>query len=166
MVEVGLVGEDDPVELIEGEIVEKMPQNFPHIYGIRALADALRAVFVEGFDVSQQLPIRTLDSVPEPDVLVLCGSYRDFKRRYPEPHEVEIVGEVADASRLANDRTEKLRVYARAGLGEYWILNVVDGQLEVHRNPLPTGAYGEVRIYGASDEVRGVRVADLLLSEA
>lgn len=166
LVELGVIGEDDPFELIEGEIVEKMAPNFPHIYGIRALAEALRAVFGMGFDVSQQLPIRTPDSVPEPDVLVLRGSYRDFARRYPEPHEVEIVAEVADALRLANDRTEKLRLYARAGLGEYWILNLVDRQMEVHRGPLATGAYGEVRVYGPSDEVRGVRVADLLPPEA
>lgn len=165
LVELGVIGEDDPFELIEGEIVEKMSQNFPHIAGIRALAEALRAVFGEGFDVSQQLPIRTSDSVPEPDVLVLRGSWRDYARRFPEPHEVEIVAEVADVSRLTNDRREKLRVYARAGFPEYWIVNLVDRQLEVHRGPLPTGAYGEVRVFGPEETVRGVRVADLLPPE-
>ena len=166
LVEMHLIGPEDRVELLEGEIVEKMGQNLPHITGIRAMVAALRAVYGEGHDVNAQLPVRTPDSVPEPDVLVLKGSWRDYASRHPEPHEVALVGEVADASRLANDRTEKLRIYARAGFGEYWILNLVDRQLEVHRLPLATGTYGEARVYGPSDEVGGVRVADLLPPEA
>lgn len=162
LVELNLVGPKDRVELLEGEILQKMDLGFPHIAGIRALVEALRAIFAEGHDINAQLPIRTPDSVPEPDVLVLKGSWRDYVRRHPEAHEVILVCEVADATRLANDRTEKLRIYAHAGFGEYWILNLVDRQLEVHQKPLSNGAYGEVQIYGEADSVRGLRVADLL----
>lgn len=162
LVELNLIGPEDRVELLEGEIVEKMGQDFPHIAGIRSLAEALREVFGKGFDVSQQLPIRTPDSVPEPDVLVLKGSWRDYASRHPEPHEVILVAEVADVSRLTNDRRQKLGIYARAGFGEYWILNLVDRQLEVHLSPLPSGAYGEVKIYSEDDSIRGLKVGDLL----
>jgi Uma2 family endonuclease len=161
----GHIGPEDRVELLEGEIVEKLGQDFPHISGIRALAEALRAIFAAGFDVSQQLPLRTGTSVPEPEVLVLQGFWRDYVRRYPEPHEVVLVAEVADESRLSNDRTQKHRIYASAGFGEYWILNLVDRQLEVHRKPLASGTYSKTRVYqeDATLEIGGgtLKVADL-----
>ena len=162
--ESGHIGPDERVELLEGEIVEKMSQNLPHIDGLRALASALRAVFGGGFDVSQQTPIRTLDSVPEPDVVVLRGEWRAFVGRNPEPNEVLLVAEVADSS-LSDDRTRKSRIYARAGFAAYWILNVADRQLEVHESPVG-GVYTEVFAFQedavVTIEGREIRVADLL----
>ena len=148
----GFIGPDERVELLEGEIITKMSQNHPHIDAVRAVARALRAAFGEGFDVSQQLPIQTPDSVPEPDVMVLRGEWESFKGRNPRPEGIVVVVEVADTS-LAYDRSEKSRIYAHAGFGEYWILNLVDQQLEVRQKPLSSGVYSEVRIYGADASV-------------
>ena len=162
--ESGHIRPDERVELLEGEIVEKMSQNFPHIDGVRLLVDALRAAFGLGFNVSAQLPVRTPDSVPEPDAMVLRGTARDFIGRFPKPEEIVLVAEVADSS-LPDDRARKSRIYARAGFAEYWILNVVDRQLEVHRAPAG-GVYGEILVcrsdFAVTIEGREIRVADLL----
>lgn len=167
--EAGFVGIDERVELLEGEIVNKMGQNPPHITSIRASIEALRIAFGEGFDINSQLPIETADSAPEPDFLVLKGSWRDYINRFPQAHEVVLVGEVADESRLAFDRTTKLRIYARAGFAEYWIVNLVDRRLEVYRQPLPEGLYGDIKFLGLDEEVLPLResatpikVADLI----
>lgn len=146
-------GPDERVELLEGEIVEKMGQNPPHVAGVRALAAALRIVFGNGFDVSQQLPIATPDSVPEPDVLVVRGNWRDYISRYPQADEVILVGEVADHSRLMHDREIKLRIYAHAGFAEYWIVNLVDRRLEVYRRPQPDGLFGDVTFFAPGESV-------------
>lgn len=165
IVAAGILGPDDRVELLEGEIIEKMPQDFPHINGIEFLVEALRAAFNSGFYVRSQMPQRTPDSVPEPDVLLLKGSHRDFVGRFPNPEEIVLVVEVSNTT-LDTDRRRKLGIYARAGFVEYWILNVADRQLEIHRNPLPSGVYAEARILGEGETVtiegREVRVADFL----
>lgn len=165
MCETGIVRPEDRVELLQGEIIEKMGQDFPHIDGVTFLVEALRAVLGAGFHVRSQLPLRTEDSVLEPDVLVLRGTHRDYVGRYPKPEEVALVAEVANTT-LKSDRLQKSGIYARAGFGEYWILNVADRQLEIHRNPLSSGIYGEVRVYRADESVqiegRSLPVADLL----
>jgi Uma2 family endonuclease len=77
-----------------------------------------------------------------------------------------MVGEVGDESRLRYDRTTKLGIYARAGFPEYWILNLVDRRLEVHRRPLPGGIYGDVRYYEESDVVEvGTDSAKIAVAE-
>lgn len=164
-IEVGVFGPDDRVEMLEGEIIQKMPQDFPHIDGIRLLVEVLREILGLNYHVNAQLPILTLDSVPEPDIMVLRGRARDFLGRYPVPEEIALVAEVSNTT-LTTDRRRKVGIYARANFAEYWILNVADRQLEVHRTPLPTGIYADSHIYGADATVtiegREVRVADLL----
>ena len=162
-VEAGVFGPDDRVEMLEGEITEKMGQDFPHIDGIRFLIAALRIALGPRFDVNAQLPLRTPDSVPEPDAYVLRGTARDFVGRYPEPHEVVLVAEVSNTS-LARDREQKARIYAHAGFAEYWILNVADRQLETHRSPLPSGVYGESRVY-REDEPAPLNGATILVAD-
>ncbi len=165
MVEAGILGPDDRVELLEGEIISKMGQDFPHIDGIAFLVEALRATLSVGFHIRSQLPLRTSDSIPEPDVYVLRGTARDFVGRFPNAEEVVLVAEVANTT-LKGDREKKAGIYARAGFAEYWILNVADRQLEIHREPLTTGVYAETRIHGADSTVtlqgRELPVADLL----
>ncbi len=100
---------------------------------VRMVEEALRGVFRGGWDVRSQLPIALdPDSEPEPDLSVVPGSFRDYPNAHPT--NPVLVVEVADTS-LALDRGEKAALYARAGIREYWIVDLVNGQLVVHRDP-------------------------------
>lgn len=140
LAEVGILRPDEHVELIEGEIVEMTLQHSRHATAIRLVEDALRAVFREGYDVRAQLPL-ALDaySEPEPDVAVVPGRPRDYADAHPTS--AVLVVEIADTT-LAFDRETKASVYAKAGIPEYWIVNLTDRQLEIHREPGPIPALG------------------------
>ena len=124
---------DERLELLEGLLLVKEPQSSAHMTAVRLVEEALRAAFGTGWDVRPQGPI-ALDrrSEPEPDVSVVRGSPRDYREAHPTSP--VLVVEVALAS-LRLDRTRKCRAFARAGVPEYWILNLVDRALEVHREP-------------------------------
>lgn len=131
--DLGAFGFEMRLELIEGEIIRKMPQNEPHAWTIQAVTEALRSVFAAGHSVRTQLPlVFGLRSKPEPDIAVVVGSFNDYKRRHLTT--AVLVVEVSDST-LALDRTTKAALYARAGVEDYWIVNLPDGVLEVHRQP-------------------------------
>ena len=133
MIGAGILHEDEPIELIEGRLIVAEPQNTPHAKAIELVADALRAAFGPGWRIRVQLPIALEpDSEPEPDVSVVAGSPRDDREDHPS-HPALVV-EVADTS-VRLDRAVKARVYARGGIPEYWIVNLVARVLEVHRHP-------------------------------
>jgi Uma2 family endonuclease len=171
MAEVGLFS-GRRVELIRGEIIEMSPQHSPHATGIRLTDRALRRIFVSGWVVSVQMPLALgLDSDPEPDVSVVFGSVRDFTASHPTS--AVLVVEVAETS-LDYDR-EKGGLYAEAGVEDYWIVNVLDRELEVYRGPRkdPSHVYGSTfatkTILRSGDTVSplaapraSIRVADLL----
>ncbi|HLK56186.1 MAG TPA: Uma2 family endonuclease [Chthonomonadaceae bacterium] len=133
LIDLGVFTPDDRLELLEGEIVYKMPQNTPHSTGIRLSEKLLNRIFAEGYDVRAQLPLAVSDdSEPEPDIAVVLGDVRDYEVEHPTT--AVLVIEVADST-LMTDRKIKARLYARAGVLEYWIVNLNDRVLEVHRNP-------------------------------
>ncbi len=138
--EAGFFGEDR-VELLDGEIWTLPPQKTPHFSAIEAAADLLGEAFGDGHTVRRQGPM-TLDdgTEPEPDVLVAPGSRLDYEDHHPTPPEVRLLVEISDAT-LAKDRGKKAADYARAGITDYWIVNLVNRQLEVYRDPglLPEG---------------------------
>lgn len=154
------------VELVEGVIYEMSPQNGRHAAGIRGVEEALRAIFRQGFDVRTQLPLALgSHSEPEPDVAVVPGGWRD----YPDSHPTTavLIFEVSDSSSF-HDRQRKGGVYARAGIPEYWLLDVVAQRLEVYRDP-GAGVYQTRLLLEAGDTVSPlaspgapVAVADLL----
>lgn len=132
LIELGVLGHGDPVELIEGRMLVAEPQNNPHAIAIELVVDALRAVFGRGWRIRVQLPLGLdPDSEPEPDVVVLRGVPRDSG---DHPSTAELVVEIADSS-LRYDRLIKGRVFARAGIAEYWIVNLVTRTVEVYRQP-------------------------------
>jgi Uma2 family endonuclease len=134
MVEAGILGPEDRVELIEGEILSMSPQKSPHATGVQLAGDLLRALLRPGFVVRNQLPLAlATDSEPEPDVAVVEGSPRDYRDAHPST--ALLIVEVAEAS-LAYDRTVKKALYAACGIPEYWIVNLIEGVLEVHREPV------------------------------
>jgi Uma2 family endonuclease len=166
MVDLGILGPEARVELIEGEILTMSPQKSAHATGVQLAGDALRAAFGRGFVVRTQLPLALgVDSEPEPDVAVVAGSPRDFRAAHPAT--ALLVVEVAEAS-LDFDRAVKRALYAGAALAEYWIVDLHERRLEVHREPRG-GDYRERRVLRPEDAVAPVarprsslRVADLL----
>jgi Uma2 family endonuclease len=138
LIEKGVFGTEDRIELLGGALVVREPQGSPHAMGIRMAEEALRRVFAAGWDVRGQLPVALDDdSEPEPDISVVPGSFRDYRHGHP-PRAVLIV-EVAESS-LALDRALKGSLYARARVPDSWIVNLVERVLEVHRDPAPDAA--------------------------
>jgi Uma2 family endonuclease len=147
MIATGTLNEDDPVELLEGWLVTKMPKYPPHTYATEESAELIRDVLPHGYFVRRQDPITTTDSEPEPDISIIKGSRQDYKLRHPTPNEIVLVVEVADST-LRRDRTVKQRIYAGASIPVYWLLNLNEKQLEVYTKPIPTEKrYDEKTVY-------------------
>jgi len=133
LIEMGVFQPGEPIELIGGDLMVAEPQGAEHYTAIRKSAKALEAAFGPGWEVRTQGPIGLDDeSEPEPDVAVVPGSPNDYRRVHPSRPVLTL--EVADSS-LAIDRGHKGSLYARAGLADYWVLNLIDRTLEVYRAP-------------------------------
>jgi Uma2 family endonuclease len=125
------------VQLVEGEILEMTPQGPGHATAIQLAGDALHAAFAPGFGVRMQLPLALgTDSEPEPDVAIVRGAPRDYRDHHPRT--AELVVEVSDST-LDFDRGRKSRVYAAAGIPEYWLIDLGARLLEVFREPTEAG---------------------------
>ena len=132
----------EPVELIGGQLVVAEPQGSYHATAIGAVDDALRAALPPGWVVRAQMPVALDDeSEPEPDLAVVPGERADYRADHPA--RPALVVEVAESS-LAFDREDKSSLYARGGVHDYWIVNLVERVLEVYRDPGPdpTAPYG------------------------
>lgn len=126
--------EDRHVEMIRGVIYE-MTINAPHSVASELAHEALRIGFGAGWHVRNGNPLDTgRRSLLQPDMAVVAGAIRDFARSHPTT--AALIVEISDTT-LRKDRTIKAHLYAQAGLPDYWILNLVDRQLEVHRDPGP-----------------------------
>ena len=134
MINHGILVDDDPVELLEGWLVTKMPKNPRHRAATRLTTNTLERVVPDDWYVDSQEPITTSDSEPEPDIVVVQGDTRQYLDRHPGPRELALVVEVADAT-LQRDRTLKKRLYAAARVPVYWIVNLRDSVLEAHSDP-------------------------------
>ncbi len=133
----GLIDEDDPLELLDGLLLVKEPQASPHRTAVLLAAKALERAFGEGWFIQTQSPIILDDrSEPEPDVCVIRGTPRDYLGAHPT--RPALVIEVAQSG-LALARGRKAAAYARAGIADYWIVNLVDRTLEVYREPARPG---------------------------
>jgi Uma2 family endonuclease len=155
LTEIGILTEDDNLELLEGYLVNKMSRNPPHDCAIHLMAGAMMAANVKEWCVRVKSAITLADSEPEPDVTLARGSARTFAAHHPSPSEIGVVVDVADST-LLGDRSDKGRIYSRAGIGSYWIVNLIDRQIEVYEQPSgPTAApaYGKTTIYRPGDSV-------------
>jgi Uma2 family endonuclease len=154
LIDLGVFQPGEDIELIGGELMVAEPQGAPHYTAIRKTAKALEAAFGPGWEVRTEGPIGLDDeSEPEPDVAVVPGAPDDYARAHPSRPALTV--EVAESS-LALDRQRKGSLYARAGLPDYWVLNLVDRVLEVYREPAPDSAapfgwrYGRSEVFEAS----------------
>ena len=134
LIDSGIIYEGEPVELLEGYLVEKGMRNPPHDGGFRRLTSRLPRLLPAGWVLCVQCAISLKDSEPEPDGAVVRGDETSYDSRLPEASDFGIAIEVSDST-LAFDRQDKGRIFARAGIPEYWIINIPDRQIEVHTLP-------------------------------
>jgi Uma2 family endonuclease len=154
MVEAGILTAADKVELLENYVVLKMAKNPPHDGTIDLVKEAL-AKLPTGWMLRVQQTVVLTDSQPEPDFAVVRGNARSFLARHPTAADVGLLIEVADSS-LLRDQRDKTRIYARAGIPIYWIINLVDRRVEVYTQPSgPTvaPAYGAFQTFQPGDSV-------------
>ena len=163
MIEVGVL-DGARAMFIHGEIVTMAAMKQPHAIGISQTLHELQRLFGSGFYVRVQMPLEQAGNDPEPDLAVLPGVPRDHQAM---PATALLVVEVADSSFYYDTRT-KAEIYAAAGLADYWVLDVVDRQLIVFREPTATG-YQSKQTLAETDTVSplaapsaAIRVADLL----
>ncbi|MBD0340940.1 MAG: Uma2 family endonuclease [Microcoleus sp. Co-bin12] len=135
IIQAGILTDDDSVELLEGWLVFKMPKNPPHRATTRLVRTALENILPAGWYVDSQVPITLSNSEPEPDIVVVRGETRQYLDRHPGAEDIAIIIEVSDTT-LQRDRTVKKRIYAGAGISIYWIVNLVEEQVEVYSQPL------------------------------
>jgi Uma2 family endonuclease len=145
----------DEFELLDGRLVSTMGKGRLHVIAVRRLAAALKVIFGEDF-VDQEAPIDVssadLDvNEPEPDAVVLRRPALEILDRNPQPEEVRLVAEVA-ATSLTSDLGWKAGLYARAGIEEYWVVDLAARRLLVHREP-QGGRYAEVAVLGENEAV-------------
>lgn len=166
MIHTGILHSDTPVELLDGWLIEKMPKNPRHRATTRLLRRVLEALIPADWYVDSQEPITTADSEPEPDIVVVRGDTRDYLDRHPGPADLALVVEVADTT-LKRDRELKRVLYARAGIVCYWIVNLVDEQIEVYtqgesRQPVVYRRGAAVPVVVAGVQLGTVRVDEVL----
>ncbi|MEG5018335.1 MULTISPECIES: Uma2 family endonuclease [unclassified Microcoleus] len=135
IIKAGILTDDDSVELLEGWLVFKMPKNPPHRVTTRLVRTALENILPPGWYVDSQEPITLSNSEPEPDIVVVRGDTRQYLDRHPGAEDIALIIEVSDTT-LQRDRTVKKQIYARAGIAIYWIVNLVEGLVEVYSQPL------------------------------
>ena len=136
LAKVGILKESDRVELINGEIITMSPINSPHGGMVNRLTRLLYHSLKEQVTITVQNPI-SIDnySEPEPDIVVANFDPDDYEKSHPRPADIQLVIEVADST-LEKDRSIKCPLYAKAGIKEYWIVDLVNQKIEIYREPV------------------------------
>ncbi len=171
LVREGILTTEDRCELIDGLLVAKAIQSPPHANAGTCLSYDLHDALPAGWRARCRGPITLATSEPEPDVTVIRGDLWAFDDRHPGPAEVGVVIEVSDEE-LDFDRTVKGRLYAEAGIPEYWIVNIEERIVEVYTSPNPTAdppAYATRTDYAVGQSVAlvldGTAVAQLPVAD-
>ena len=160
MIQSGILTENHDVELLEGWICQKLGPNPPHDCSLGKTTRVLNRVLPPQWIVRGQSAITTADSEPEPDIAVVPGPDDVYSTRHPLPTEIGMLVEISDSS-LSYDRDVKGPVYAGANIGYYWIINLVDRQIEVYTDP--TGPASAPQ-YRKRQDFRGSDVVPLILA--
>lgn len=159
MIELGMIDDYEKAEIIDGELVQKMTIGDAHAAAVNALNRFFSRNLPDSILVSVQNPLTLSEfDEPEPDI-VLADLTKYDGRRHPRPAEVIIAIEVSDVS-LRYDRNVKLPLYAEAGIGEVWIVNLPNQVIEIHREP-KLGIYQRVDIFAPGQAVESRALPDL-----
>lgn len=155
MIETGILHEGDPIELLDGWLVYKMTKNPPHETATGLIQDVIAPLLPKGWILRLQAPITLSDSEPEPDAAIVRGKRQDYAHHHPSASDVAVVIEVSDST-FQRDRELKQRIYARAGISAYWIVNLVEGQIEIYTRPQGAAgsfSYAERRVYHGAEQI-------------
>ncbi len=166
LVDAGVL-DDQQIELINGFLVRKTGKKPPHVIASEAARDELLPRLPQGWRLTIEAPVRIPDfDEPEPDLAIVRGTREEYADHHPEPADVGLLIEVADTT-LDRDRGEKQRAYARGGVPVYWLVNLVDRQLEIYTEPGPEGYRGH-RVLGPADHasatIGGQEIGPILVS--
>lgn len=164
----GTIADADRVELIEGLLVTKMGRNRPHIQAGNKGFWSLARILGPGWHVRKEDPVVVSEwSKPEPDLVVVRGKVADYDNRDVTAADVALVVEIADSS-LSADQNDMARAYAGGGIPVYWIVNLVDRQVEVYTGPGPAGC-AVTNVFGLDQDVPividGVEVGRIAVAE-
>ncbi len=155
MIQAGILQSGDPIELLEGWLVYKMTKKPPHQVSTGLTRNTLNGTVPKGWYIDTQVAITLQDSEPEPDVAIIRGQLEDYLTHHPTAKDVALVIEISDAT-LQRDQTFKQRVYASAKIPQYWIVNLVEGQIEVLSEPSGVGEdakYLQQKIFRGADSI-------------
>ena len=165
MGKVGILKEDDQVELINGEIIEMSPISSRHSSYVNRLNALLQNLLGDQYIISVQNPILIDDfSEPEPDLAILKWDDGFYENQHPGPKDILLLIEVALTS-INYEEEVKLPMYANAGIIEFWIINVEDQVIEVYRNP-DGHLYKIKEIYKTTDTINCVSLNKTLLANS
>jgi Uma2 family endonuclease len=155
LIELGMLTEDDNLELLEGYLVHKMSRNPPHDATIQKGMKRWLRLLPAGWDLRVQSAITLTDSEPEPDFAIVRGDENTYLTRHPSAADIGLVVEVSDST-LPGDRDDKGRIYAGAAIPCYWIVNLTDWQVEVYTlpsGPAPVPKFAQRVDYRPGDSV-------------
>jgi len=164
LIDTGFLGEDDCVHLLEGNMVLRIPPNPPHSNTVSTAIRMLIKVVPDAWQLRSEQPITLADSEPQPDMTLARGDHTTFRSRHPGPSDLGLVIEVSDTI-LSVDRSDMGRTYARSNLAVYWIINLIDRQVEVYTDPRPNDpvpAYATRTDYRSGDAVPLILDAQLV----
>ena len=165
LIKIGLLAEDERVELIEGELVEMSPINLSHVLVVNRLTYLLTQRLAQRAILSVQNPVRLGQrSMPQPDVALWRLRQDEYRSGLPGPEDILLIIEVADSS-VEYDQGGKSLLYARAGIQEYWIVNLPAQIVEVHRQPRD-GSYRSLLRLTVGDTADLLAFPDVTLSVA
>jgi Uma2 family endonuclease len=139
MSETGLLDPHERTELIAGQITLMVAKGTSHVTSLYLLVNTLRDKLGNSVLIRTQDPIQLDDlSEPEPDLAIVRGTVLDYATQHPHPSDIYLIIEVADRT-LKYDCETKDKLYALAGISDYWVLDVKNRQLHIFRDPTPTG---------------------------
>lgn len=169
MINAGIFAENDRVQLLEGILLTKMAMSAQHATSASLINQSLAKLLPGKWHIGIQQPVTMISSEPEPDLAIIQGEIRDYSQHHPSGSDVGLVIEVADTS-LQMDREQKLPIYSRAGIAEYWIINLNENNVEVYSDPQHDKAeYASKKIVTDSLSITlegqplgGLKVSDIL----
>jgi Uma2 family endonuclease len=144
--------DDDQVELIDGYIVRMDEMKPPHVLASELLRDSLQPMIPAGRYIREDKPVQIPDyDQLRPDIAVVRGNPRVYAKRHPMPEDISLLIEISDTT-LSKDRKQKLPSYARSGIQVYWIVNVIERQVELYTQPV-ADQYGSKLVFTAGQSV-------------